>query len=171
MYFTKTWPAPLYFAGCERTIVRMDTHYHIWYYRRAPDGTIGSMERDHTTYPTRRKANYALSDGRKYWNAGQVLQCVDGAFCQPKPQEILDWGMPSPGRFTIADLADQAKSIRPAAKQVIAATELERRRAAGRIMSHDMAKERIKELWDKIQADSDEIERIRRRVAAGSEDE
>ena len=56
------------------TVVRVDTHYHIWYYRRDRDGTIRSMERDDQVYPTRRKANYALSDGRQYWKAGQVLQ-------------------------------------------------------------------------------------------------
>ena len=36
----------------------MDTHYHIWLYRRAGDGTIRSMERDDVIYPTRRKANF-----------------------------------------------------------------------------------------------------------------
>ena len=72
----------------------MDTHYHIWFYRRAPDGTIRSMERDGTIFPTRRKANYALSDGRQYWKAGQVLQCVDGAFCQPLPEEMVDRNVP-----------------------------------------------------------------------------
>ena len=48
--------------GRLRTIVRVDTHNHIWYYRRDRDGTIRSMERDDYVYPTRRKANYALSD-------------------------------------------------------------------------------------------------------------
>ena len=153
------------------TIVRMDTHYHIWYYRTAPDGTIGSMERDHTTYPTRRKANYALSDGREKWKAGQVLQCVDGAFCQPKSQETLFWEIIGAKPFTFADLADQAKSIRPAAKQLIAGMELERRREVGNVMNYEMTKERIKELRAKNQADSQEIELIRRRLAAGSEDE
>ena len=77
----------------------MDTHYHIWFYRRAPDGTIRSMERDGTIFPTRRKANYALSDGRQYWKAGQVLQCVDGAFCQPLPEEMVDRNMPFGGNI------------------------------------------------------------------------
>ena len=86
----------------------MDTHYHIWYYRRDQDGTIRSMERDDSTYPTRRKANYALSDGRQYWKAGQVLQCVVGAFCQPMPDEMVDRGVPfGPKYIGIEQLADQ----------------------------------------------------------------
>ena len=35
--------------------------------------------------PHQAQGHYALSDGRMYWNAGQVLQCVDGASCQPMP--------------------------------------------------------------------------------------
>ena len=97
----------------------MDTHYHIWYYRRDPEGTIRSMERDDHVYPTRRKANYALSDGRQYWKAGQVLQCVDGAFCQPLPEEMVDRGMPfGPKYVALEQLEEQAKSIRPAVKHV-----------------------------------------------------
>ena len=80
--------------GRLRTIVRVDTHYHIWYYRRDSERTIRSMERDDTVYTTRRKATYTLSDGRQYWKAGQVLQCVDGAFCKPMPEEIVDRGVP-----------------------------------------------------------------------------
>ena len=68
----------------------MDTHYHIWGYVRDEDGTIRSMERDDTVYTTSRKANYTLSDGRQYWKAGQVLQCVDSAFCKPMPEDIPD---------------------------------------------------------------------------------
>ena len=97
----------------------MDTHCHIWYYRRAPDGTIRSIERDDTVFPTRRKANYALSDRRQYWKAGQVLQCVDGAFCQPMPEEMVDRGMPFGRKYvSIEQLAEQARSIRPAAQHV-----------------------------------------------------
>ena len=96
--------------GCLRSIVHMDTHYHIWCYRRDRDGHV---------YPTRRKASYALSDGRQYWKAGQVLQCVDGAFCQPLPEEMVDRGMPfGPKYVALEQLEDQAKSIRPAVKHV-----------------------------------------------------
>ena len=31
-------------------------------------------------YPKRRQANHTLADGCQHWKAGQVLQCVDGAF-------------------------------------------------------------------------------------------
>ena len=41
--------------GRLRTIVRMDTHYHIWYYRRDRDGTIRSMERDDHVYSSLRR--------------------------------------------------------------------------------------------------------------------
>ena len=59
----------------------MDTHFHILHYIRDKGGTIRSMERDDRVYSKRRQANYALTDGRQYWRAGQVLQCVDGTFC------------------------------------------------------------------------------------------
>ena len=124
----------------------MDTHYHIWLYLRAEDGTIRSMERDDVVYPTRRKANYALSDGRMYWNAGQVLQCVDGAFCQPMPEEMVDRGMPFGLKYiAIEQLADQARSIRPAAKRVKAMEQREVLDAAGRIRSLEAVKA---ELWE-----------------------
>ena len=124
----------------------MDTHYHIWLYLRAEDGTIRSMERDDVVYPTRRRANYALSDGRMYWNAGQVLQCVDGAFCQPMPEEMVDRGMPfGPKYVAIEQLADQARSIRPAAKRVKAMERREELDASGRIKSLEAVKA---ELWE-----------------------
>ena len=68
----------------------MDTHYHLWLYRRAEDGTIRSMERADKVCPTRPKANYTLSDVRQYWKADQVLQYVDGGFCQPMLHQIVD---------------------------------------------------------------------------------
>ena len=78
--------------------------------------------------------------------------------------------MPGAGRFTIAELAGQAKSIHPAAKQLIAGMKPQRRREEGRIMSYEMVKERIKELGARIQADSEETGLILRRLAAGSQD-
>ena len=128
----------------QRTIVRMGTHYHIWYYRRDQDGTIRSMERDDTVYPTRRRANYTLSDGRQYWKAGQVLQCVDGSFCQPMPEEMIDRGVPfGPKYVAIQQLADQAKSIRPAAKHVLAMRQRDELDAAGRIKSLEAVKAEV----------------------------
>ena len=132
----------------------MDTHYHIWLYRRAWDGTIRCMERDDVAYPTRRKANYALSDGRMYWNAGQVLQCVDGAFCQPMPEEMVDRGMPyGPKYVAIEQLADQAKSIRPAAKRVKAMEQREERDASGRIKSLEAVKAELGERQTDVDAE------------------
>ena len=132
----------------------MDTHYHIWLYRRAEDGTIRSMERDDVVYPTMRRANYALSDGRMYWNAGQVLQCVDGAFCQPMPEEMVDRGMPfGPKYVAIEQLADQARSIRPAAKRVKAMEQREQLDASGRIKSLEAVKAEIGESQAEVDAE------------------
>ena len=132
----------------------MDTHYHIWLYRRAEDGTIRFTERDETPYTTRRKANYALSDGRQYWSAGQVLQCVGGAFCQPMPDEMVDRGMPfGPKYVAIEQLAEQAKSIRPAAKHVKAMKLREELDAAGRIKSLEAVRAELAERQAEVDAE------------------
>ena len=132
----------------------MDTHYHIWLYRRAEDGTIRSMERDDVVYPTRRRANYALSDGRMYWTAGQVLQCVDGAFCQPIPEEMVDRGLPfDPKYVAIEQLADQARSIRPAAKRVKAMEQRAELDAAGRIRSLESVSAELGEGQAEVEAE------------------
>ena len=125
----------------------MDTHYHIWRYVRDEDGTIRFMERDDQVYPKRRQANYALTDGRQYWRAGQVLQCVDGAFCQPLPEEMVDRGMPSLGSKYVAidQLEEQARSIRPAAKHVKAMKLRDELGAAGRIKKLEAVKVELAE--------------------------
>ena len=135
------------FPGSLRTIVLMDTHYHIWRYVRDEDGTIRFMERDDQVYPKRRQANYALTDGRQYWRAGQVLQCVDGAFCQPLPEEMVDRGMPSLGSKYVAidQLEEQARSIRPAAKHVKAMKLRDELGAAGRIKKLEAVKVELAE--------------------------
>ena len=92
------------------------------------------MERVDTSFPTRRKANYALTDGRQYWKAGQILQCVDGTFCQPMPREMVDLGMPfGPEYVALEQLADQAKFIRPAVKHVKTMKQRDETDAAGRM--------------------------------------
>ena len=140
--------------GRLRTIVRMDTHYHIWYYCRDSERTIRSMERDDTVYTTRRKANYTLSDGRQYWKAGQVLQCVDGAFCKPMPEEMVDRGVPfGPKYVALEQLADQARSIRPALKHVRAMQQREELDAAGRIRSLREVKAELTERQAKVDAE------------------
>ena len=104
------------------------------------------MEWDGTVYPTRRKANYALSDGRRYWRAVQVLQCVDGAFCQPVPGEMVDRGMPFGPRYvSVGQLAEQAGSIRPAAKHVKAMKQRDELDAAGRIRSLEAVRVKLAE--------------------------
>ena len=137
----------------------MDTHYHIWYYRRDWDGTIRSMERDDHVYPTRRKANYALSDGRQYWKAGQVLQCVDGAFCRPLPEEMVDRGMAfGPKYVALEQLEDQAKSIRPAVKHVKAMKHRDELDAEGRIKSLETVRAELVERQAAVDAEIAQLE-------------
>ena len=132
--------------GRLRAVVRVDTHYLIWYYRRDRDGTIRSMERDDHVYPTRRKANYALSYLRQYWKAGQVLQCVDGALCQPLPEEMVDRGMPFvPNYVALEQPEDQAKSIRPAMEHVKAMKHRNELDAEGRIKSLEAVRDELLE--------------------------
>ena len=132
----------------------MDTHYHIWFYRRDWEGTIRSMGRDDHVYPTRRKANYALSDGRQYRKAGQVLQCVDGALCQPLPEEMVDRGMSfGPKYVAIEQLEDQAKSIRPAVKHVRAMKQRNELDAEGRIKSLETVRAELVERQAAVDTD------------------
>ncbi len=137
----------------------MDTHYHVWFYRRDRDGTIRSMGRDDHVYPTRRKANYTLSDGRQYWKAGQVLQCVDGAFCQPLPEEIVARGMPfGPKYAALEQLEDQAKSIRPLVKYVKAMKHRDELDAEGRIKSLEAVRAELVEGQAAVDAEMAQLE-------------
>ena len=79
-----------------------DVHFHIWHYERGPDGVIRSMNRTEEQYETRRKANYALELFRRERSlAGQVLQCIDGAFCQPPPDWVVrGYSLGGPRDFT-----------------------------------------------------------------------
>ena len=141
------------------TIVRIETHCHIWYYRRGRDGTILSMARGDHVYPTRRKANYALSDGRQYWKAGQVLQCVGGAFCQPLPEEMADRGMPfGPKYVALEQLEEQAKSIRPAVKHVRAMKHRDELDAEGRIKSLEAVRAELVERQADLDAELAQLE-------------
>ena len=124
-----------------RTIIRMDTHYHIWYYQRDSERTIRSMERDDTVYTTRRKA-------------GQVLQCVDGAFRKPMPEEMVDRGVPfGPKYAALEQLADQARSIRPALKHVRAMRQREELDAAGRTRSPQEVRAELTERQAEVDAE------------------
>ena len=117
------------------------------------------MDRGDQVYPTRRKANYALSDGRQYWKAGQVLQCVDGAFCQPLPEEMVDRGMPfGPKYVTIEQLENQAKSIRPAVKHVKAMKHRDELDAEGRIKSLETVRAELAERQAAVDAEIAQLE-------------
>ena len=132
----------------------MGTHYHIWRYVRDKDGTIRFMERDDQVYPKRRQANYALTDGRQYWKAGQVLQCVDGTFCQTLPQEMVERGMPfGPKYVAIEQLQDQAKSIRPVGKHIEAMKLRDELDAQGRIKSLEAVKAELAERQAQVETE------------------
>ena len=105
-----------------------DVHFHIWLYQRGPDGLIRTMDRDDDTYYTRRKANYALEIFRRKRSlAGQVIQCVDGAFCQPPPDWVVRGvTLAGPREFTAEHFIDWTPSIRPARKLAQAMEQLVR---------------------------------------------
>ena len=127
------------------------------------------MERDEEVYPTRCRANYALSYGRQYWNAGQVLQCVDGAFCRPMPEEMVDRGMPfGPKYVSIEQLTDQARSIRPAAKHVKAMKQRDELDAAGRIKSLEAVRAELAE--QQAQIDTELTKLLRQLLHEDTED-
>ena len=51
-----------------------DIHFHIWLYKRGPDGIIRSMERTGEQFDTRRKANYGPdSTACCTWTPNQVV--------------------------------------------------------------------------------------------------
>ena len=95
-----------------------EVHFHIWLYKREPDGTIKTMERDEERYVTRRKANYSLEMFKRERSlAGQVLQCVDGAFCQPPPDWVVrGYTLGGPREVTAEYFIDWTTSIRPSRK-------------------------------------------------------
>ena len=123
----------------------METHYHTWQYVRDEDGIIRSMLRDNHVYNNRRQANYALSDGRQYWKAGQVIKCADGAFCQPPPQDVAE------------QLEDQAKSIRPAGKNVKAMKLPDEMDAASRLKKLESVKAELSERQEAVDAEIAQI--------------
>ena len=95
-----------------------DVHFHIWHYKRDPGGIIRSLERTEEQYNTRRKANYALELFRRERSlAGQVVQCVDGAFCRPPPDWVVRGvTLAGPREFTAEYFIDRTPSIRPSRK-------------------------------------------------------
>ena len=120
------------------------------------------MERDDGVFPARRKASYVLSDGRLYWKSGQVPQWVDGAFCQPLPDEMVDRGMPfGPKYVSIEPLAERARSIRPASKHTQAMRHQEELDAVGRIKGLETVRSDLAERQAEVDA---EMTRLLQRV-------
>ncbi len=105
-----------------------DVHYHIWLYKRDPDGLIRSMVRDETNFDKRRKANYALEMFRREQSlAGQVIQCFDRAFCQPPPDWVVrGYSLAGPHQVTSEHFIDRTSSIRPSRKIVQGMEQLQR---------------------------------------------
>lgn len=102
-------------------------HYHIWYFERDDDGIIRRAVRTEDTYSIRGKANYELSDRRRYWTMGRVLACDDSAFCKPPPPVSVTGLSISGHRVTHTGdkvVSDQ-KSIGPSRKQVLSAAAIE----------------------------------------------
>ena len=95
-----------------------DTHFHIWLYERGSDGVIRSLVRRDEQFDTRRKANYGLElFRRQHCLAGQVLQCVDGAFCKPPPDWVIrGYSIAGPREVSAEYFIDRTPSIRPARK-------------------------------------------------------
>ena len=104
-----------------------EIHYHIWLYHRDDDGVIRRMEREDAAFENRRRANYAMDKLSGNWHtagqwraAGQVLQCVDWAFCKPPPDWVVRVvTLAGPTESGSAEFIDQTPSIRPARKQVL----------------------------------------------------
>ena len=84
----------------------------------------------------------------------QVLQCVDGPFFQPLPEEMVDRGMPiGPKYMSTEQLDEQAKSIRPAAKHVRAMRGREMMDVAGRIKNLEAVKSELADLQATVDAE------------------
>ena len=67
-----------------------DIHFYVRHCKRDPDRVIRSMGRRAEVYEKLRAANRALEMfGRRNCIAGQVLRCVDGAFCEPAPDGVI----------------------------------------------------------------------------------
>ena len=105
-----------------------DIHFHIWLYKRDPDGIIRSMERVEEEFGTRRKANYGLEVFRRQRSlAGQVVQCVDGAFCEPPPDwSVNGYTLAGPEEFTAEYFIEDTPFIRPSQKLLLGLERLEK---------------------------------------------
>ena len=67
-----------------------DILFYVRHCKRDPDRVIRSIGRRAEVYEKRRAANRALEVfGRRNCIAGQVLRCVDRAFCEPAPDGVI----------------------------------------------------------------------------------
>lgn len=74
------------------------------------------------------------------------MECVDGAFREPLPDEIVDRGMPfSPKNVAIEQLESLAESIRLGVKHVKATKHGHELKAEGRIRSLEPVKAELAE--------------------------
>ena len=118
----------------------MDTNY--------TSGSTNAPGRDHPLYGVRRHRLPHPAKGQlRPLRRPPVLEgqpgaaCFDGAFCQPLPEEMVDRGIPfGPKYVAIEQLADQAKSIRPAAEHIQAMKQRDELGAAARIKSIEALK-------------------------------
>ena len=79
---------------------------------------------------------------------------MDGAFCQPLPEEMVDRGMSfDPKYVALEQLEDQAKSIRPAVKHVKAMKHRDKLDAEGRIKSLEAVRAELMERQADVDAE------------------
>ena len=100
-----------------------DRHWHVWLYERDEDGTINILRRHPDAYEKRGRAVRALQGFQKGYDcvtAGQVLQCDNGAFCQPSPEYVRGITIGGPAVIPVNQFIDrQTPSMRPARKQLL----------------------------------------------------
>ena len=85
------------------------------------------MVRYDEQFHTRRRANYALEKFRRRSAlAGQVIQCVDEAFCKPPPHWVVrGYNIGWPREVTAEYFIDETPSIRPSRKLTLGVENLE----------------------------------------------
>ena len=112
-------------------------HWHVWLYEREADGRINVLRRQPETYEKRGRAIRALQGsgkGQRNVQAGQVLQCDNGAFCDPSPHQVRGYTLGGPAVIPVNAFIDrQTRSMRPARKQLIGEGTLDRLAESGQV--------------------------------------
>ena len=70
-----------------------DIHFHIWLYKRGPDGIIRSMERTGEQFDTRRKANYGPDSTACCTWTQVVLPTIPAAAASRRPYHPVLGGL------------------------------------------------------------------------------